>query len=120
MKLDDALAATERWYDANGWTVFDFQREAWTAWHAGQSVFGDRERCNDFSIGIELEGTDTKPYTRVQYERLARISRQILLAYPAIKPENIVGHADIAPGRKTDPGECFDWPRYRQSIGIPG
>lgn len=90
------------------------------AWHAGKSVFGNRERCNDFSIGIELEGTDTKPYTRAQYESLARISRQILLAYPGIKPENIVGHADIAPGRKTDPGECFDWLRYRQSIGFPG
>lgn len=89
------------------------------AWHAGQSTFQGRERCNDFSIGIELEGTDTKPYTRVQYERLVSVTRQILLAYPAIKPENIVGHADIAPGRKTDPGASFDWTRYRNLAGIP-
>lgn len=89
------------------------------AWHAGQSVFRGRERCNDFSIGIELEGTDTTPYTRAQYERLASVTRQILLAYPDIKPENIVGHADVAPGRKTDPGASFDWIRYRNLAGIP-
>ena len=84
------------------------------AWHAGQSRFADRKRCNDFSIGIELEGTDTLPYTASQYQRLAETIAALLVAYPAITPERITGHCDIAPGRKTDPGPAFDWPRlYR-------
>ena len=81
------------------------------AWHAGISRFGERERCNDFSIGIELEGTDTKPYTQRQYRALAACVRLIVARYPAITPERIVGHSDIAPGRKTDPGPLFDWVR---------
>ncbi|MES0872913.1 1,6-anhydro-N-acetylmuramyl-L-alanine amidase AmpD [Sinimarinibacterium thermocellulolyticum] len=81
------------------------------AWHAGVSRFGGRERCNDFSIGIELEGTDTQPYTTRQYRRLARVIAQIRARYPAITPSRIVGHSDIAPGRKTDPGPSFDWQR---------
>ncbi len=83
------------------------------AWHAGVSQFEGRERCNDFSIGIELEGTDTHAYTRKQYERLARVTRTLLQAYPQIDMSRIVGHSDIAPGRKTDPGPCFDWAHYR-------
>jgi N-acetyl-anhydromuramoyl-L-alanine amidase len=83
------------------------------AWHAGISRFGERERCNDFSIGIELEGTDTKPYTQRQYRALAACVRVIMARYPAITPERIVGHSDIAPGRKTDPGPAFDWARLR-------
>jgi N-acetyl-anhydromuramoyl-L-alanine amidase len=79
------------------------------AWHAGISRFGARERCNDFSIGIELEGTDTKRYTQRQYRALAACVRVIMARYPAIAPERIVGHSDIAPGRKTDPGPSFDW-----------
>lgn len=79
------------------------------AWHAGQSCFEGRERCNDFSIGIELEGTDTGTYTAAQYRQLTAVSRLLLASYPAITPERVVGHSDIAPGRKTDPGTGFDW-----------
>ncbi|MFB1485534.1 MULTISPECIES: 1,6-anhydro-N-acetylmuramyl-L-alanine amidase AmpD [unclassified Thiocapsa] len=86
------------------------------AWHAGVSRFAGRERCNDFSIGIELEGTDDIPFTEVQYARLAKCTGQILDRYPDITEERIAGHAEIAPGRKTDPGPAFDWSRYRRSI----
>jgi len=82
------------------------------AWHAGVSCFEGRERCNDFSIGIELEGSDTDPFTPAQYQSLAAATRAILSAYPRIRPERIVGHSDIAPGRKTDPGPCFNWGLY--------
>ena len=82
------------------------------AWHAGASRWQGRERCNDFSIGIELEGTDDQPFTETQYARLAQLTRALKAAYPI---EGIAGHADIAPERKTDPGPHFDWARYRQS-----
>ncbi len=82
------------------------------AWHAGKSCFQGRERCNDFSIGIELEGCDEQPYEDVQYERLIALTRSLMQSYPAITPERITGHSDIAPGRKTDPGPAFDWKRY--------
>jgi len=84
------------------------------AWHAGKSCFRDRDNCNDFSIGIELEGTDTIAYTDAQYTALAEVTACLMAAYPKIARDNIVGHNDIAPGRKTDPGESFDWPRFRQ------
>lgn len=87
------------------------------AWHAGKSIFRGRESCNDFSIGIELEGTDEQPYDDIQYQRLAELTRQIMQAYPQINAEHIVGHCDIAPDRKTDPGASFDWQRYRRLIG---
>ena len=83
------------------------------AWHAGQSCFGGRERCNDFAVGIELEGCDEQPYTPVQYARLAAIANVLMSVYPAITPERIVGHSDIAPRRKTDPGPYFDWDYFR-------
>ncbi|PJG59870.1 1,6-anhydro-N-acetylmuramyl-L-alanine amidase AmpD [Aeromonas cavernicola] len=86
------------------------------AWHAGVSHWQGREACNDFSIGIELEGTDELPYTDAQYHVLAALSHAICAHYPAITPTQIVGHCDIAPGRKTDPGDSFDWPRYRSAI----
>ncbi len=79
------------------------------AWHAGQSYFQGRKGCNDFSIGIELEGTDELPYERIQYEKLAQVIKWLQQAYPAITRERVVGHSDIAPGRKTDPGSHFDW-----------
>jgi len=79
------------------------------AWHAGQSCYGDRDECNDFSVGIELEGTDDSPYEYVQYERLAELVRVLRRAYPSLQDAEIVGHSDIAPGRKSDPGACFDW-----------
>jgi N-acetyl-anhydromuramoyl-L-alanine amidase len=79
------------------------------AWHAGESIFEGKPRCNDFSIGIELEGTDEIPYDQRQYEQLVNVVKLLLETYPTITRERIVGHADIAPGRKTDPGPIFDW-----------
>lgn len=79
------------------------------AWHAGQSYFQERENCNDFSIGIELEGTDDVPYEPIQYQKLAEVVRALQAIYPAITRERVVGHSDIAPGRKTDPGPHFRW-----------
>ncbi|OGT39757.1 MAG: N-acetyl-anhydromuranmyl-L-alanine amidase [Gammaproteobacteria bacterium RIFCSPHIGHO2_12_FULL_38_14] len=79
------------------------------AWHAGESFFQGRVRCNDFSIGIELEGTDHLPYEKVQYDILAQVLQLLINIHPAITIDRIVGHADIAPGRKTDPGPAFDW-----------
>ena len=78
------------------------------AWHAGASSWRGRERCNDFSIGIELEGSDTTPFTEAQYARLLHLIPALKAAYPII---GITGHADIAPGRKTDPGPYFNWAR---------
>ncbi len=86
------------------------------AWHAGESCFQDRECCNDFSVGIELEGTDELPYEDLQYKRLAAVARALMQAWPEITPARIVGHSDIAPHRKTDPGPAFDWTRFRRMI----
>ena len=91
----------------------DLQRRAW---HAGASSFEGREGCNDFSIGIELEGDDQVPYETAQYQVLAQTVRTILRAYVRITPSRIVGHSDIAPGRKTDPGPAFDWERFSGMI----
>ncbi len=88
------------------------------AWHAGQSAFEGREACNDFSIGVELEGADTTPYADVQYQVLANIVAALCRAYPRLSPARTVGHSDIAPGRKTDPGPAFDWPRTRRLIAL--
>ena len=82
------------------------------AWHAGISSFVGREVCNDFSLGIELEGTDELPFTDAQYAALTELTRQLLKAYPKITRQRICGHSDIAPGRKTDPGPAFDWARF--------
>ena len=81
------------------------------AWHAGVSRFQDREDCNDFSIGIELEGTDHIPYTNEQYQVLAQVIEVLQNSYPLITQDRIVGHQTIAPTRKTDPGPAFDWSR---------
>ncbi len=89
--------------------IFQFVPFAKRAWHAGQSYFQGREGCNDFSIGIELEGTDELPYEKIQYEKLAQVTKVIMQIYPAVTRERIVGHSDIAPGRKTDPGPFFNW-----------
>lgn len=79
------------------------------AWHAGVSSFRGRERCNDFSIGIELEGCDDVPYTELQYQQLTQIIQTLQCTWSNLTREFIVGHSDIAPGRKTDPGTAFDW-----------
>jgi AmpD protein len=86
------------------------------AWHAGESRYQGRRSCNDFSVGIELEGTDETPYTDTQYLRLAEITQSLLRTYPRMRPERIVGHSDVAPARKTDPGSSFDWTRYRSLL----
>ncbi len=83
------------------------------AWHAGRSQWHGRERCNDFSIGIELEGADTVAYERAQYAALARLIGESCRAYPGLSADAVVGHSDVAPGRKSDPGIAFDWPLLR-------
>ncbi|MGH8670835.1 MAG: 1,6-anhydro-N-acetylmuramyl-L-alanine amidase AmpD [Burkholderiales bacterium] len=83
------------------------------AWHAGASRWRGRACCNDFSVGVELEGCDRVPFSDAQYANLARLTRALRTAYPI---EDVVGHCDIAPGRKTDPGPGFDWARYRSLI----
>ena len=89
------------------------------AWHAGESTFDGRARCNDFSIGIELEGTDEHEFTVPQYVQLSRVTCALLQAYPKITRERIAGHSDIAPGRKTDPGPRFDWNSYLLRVEFP-
>ena len=86
------------------------------AWHAGVSCFEGRDACNDFSLGIELEGTDELPFSDRQYASLYELTRQLQAGYPAITVERITGHSNIAPQRKTDPGPCFDWQRLRQAL----
>jgi AmpD protein len=86
------------------------------AWHAGRSVFDGRPECNDYSIGIELEGSDDEAYCDAQYQRLAAVTQLIRARYPAITSARITGHSEIAPGRKTDPGPAFDWGRYRSDL----
>lgn len=86
------------------------------AWHAGVSRFRGRDHCNDFSVGIELEGDDGTPYAPAQYERLLPLLRALMARYPAITPDRVVGHCHVAPGRKTDPGEAFDWRRVSRAL----
>ena len=86
------------------------------AWHAGKSMYQAREACNDFSVGIELEGTDTLPYEAAQYEALAEAVAALCAAYPQLSPDRLTGHSDISPGRKTDPGPAFDWQHARRLI----
>jgi AmpD protein len=86
------------------------------AWHAGLSCYNGRQECNDFSIGIELEGTDEIPYTERQYQGLAELIAAMLNAYPSLSVDRIVGHCDIAPDRKTDPGASFNWERLRLAL----
>ena len=88
------------------------------AWHAGESSFMGRTDCNHFSIGIELEGTEQLPYTDAQYQALVGITRCLVAHFPGITPQRIVGHSDIAPGRKTDPGSSFDWNRYLSALPL--
>ena len=90
------------------------------AWHAGASSYEGRGACNDFSVGIELEGSDERPYEDAQYRALGELIVALCRAYPTLSRERIVGHSDIAPGRKTDPGPCFDWPRLRAQLQSAG
>jgi AmpD protein len=90
------------------------------AWHAGQSHYRGRAACNDFSIGIELEGTDDTPYADPQYDQLGALVEALLATYPSLSSDHIVGHSDVAPGRKTDPGPSFDWERWRSILRSRG
>ena len=90
------------------------------AWHAGASNWCGREACNDFSIGIELEGTDDEPYDDRQYPVLAALIATLQQAYPSLAAGAVTGHSDIAPGRKTDPGPGFDWRRLERWVAAAG
>ncbi|HEY0686945.1 MAG TPA: 1,6-anhydro-N-acetylmuramyl-L-alanine amidase AmpD [Steroidobacter sp.] len=90
------------------------------AWHAGASSYQGRERCNDFSVGIELEGADEIPYEPAQYRILAATILALCEAYPSLSLTRIAGHSDIAPGRKTDPGPAFDWQRLYALLRAAG
>ena len=92
--------------------IVQFVATEMRAWHAGVSSWNGRERCNDFSIGIELEGADDCEFADAQYAALAALTRAVCARYVI---DDIVGHSDIAPGRKTDPGPRFDWERFRRS-----
>ncbi len=95
-------------------SVVQFAPTTARAWHAGVSSFRGRERCNDYSIGVELEGTDHTPYTDSQYETLAKLTRVLRMRHPLTA---VRGHEHIAPGRKSDPGPAFDWARYARAAG---
>src|SRR3546814_6437712 len=99
-----------------GGRIVQLVATAQRAWHAGVSTFDGRERCNDFSIGIELEGTDTTPYTDMQYQALSQLSHVLRTRYPL---RAVRGHEHIAPKRKTDPGPAFDWARFAREAGWP-
>jgi AmpD protein len=101
-------------------TIVQYVPFAQRAWHAGQSHYRGRPACNDFSIGIELEGTDATAYTDPQYDQLAALVEALLATYPSLSIDHITGHSDIAPGRKTDPGPSFDWERWRSILRSHG
>lgn len=90
------------------------------AWHAGESCYGDRDCCNDYSIGIELEGTDESAYADVQYDTLSALVKALRDAYSSLVEAPIVGHSDVAPDRKTDPGPAFDWDRLGRQLAMRG
>lgn len=99
--------------------VIQFVPVTQRAWHAGVSSWQGRERCNDYSIGIELEGTDDDAYTDPQYQSLSALCRCLQRAFPALTTERWVGHSEIAPGRKTDPGPAFNWSRLQRALNSP-
>lgn len=90
------------------------------AWHAGVSSYNGRSNCNDYSIGVELEGSDHDAYTGPQYATLSAVLLALIVHYPGLSSDHVVGHSDIAPGRKTDPGPAFDWPRLRAALAAHG
>jgi AmpD protein len=102
-----------------GGSLIQFVPFARRAWHAGASTFRGRGPCNDFSIGIELEGEDTTPYSDAQYRQLTAVLAALMHSYPDIDPRRIAGHCDVAPGRKADPGPAFDWLRLYDALCCP-
>ncbi len=114
-KLEDLRVSAHLFIDRSG-HVTQFVPFDKRAWHAGVSCFDQRENCNDYSIGIELEGVDDRAYTEEQYIQLIAVTETLMAAYPEITADRIVGHSTIAPLRKSDPGPAFDWEHYRCSL----
>jgi len=112
LTIQDLKVSTHFWIRRDG-EIIQFVPCDKRAWHAGASSWRGKQCCNDFSIGIELEGSDFEPFTDQQYTTLVELTGALRAVYPIV---DIAGHSDIAPGRKTDPGAYFDWPRYRNSI----
>lgn len=111
----EGLEVSSHFLISRGGALWQFVPLNRRAWHAGASSYLGRERCNDFSIGIELEGCDDLPYTDTQYVELVSLTRRLQSLFPDIG-QHLAGHSDIAPGRKTDPGPAFDWQRYRTAL----
>lgn len=107
------VRVSSHFYIRRDGSLIQFVPCALRAWHAGASRWRGRDRCNDFSIGIELEGSDLIPFRDTQYDALARLTTTLQARYPIVE---VLGHSDIAPGRKSDPGPFFDWPRFRAAI----
>lgn len=110
------LRVSAHFYIDRPGTLTQFVPVGKRAWHAGESLFRGRRAVNDFSIGIELEGCDSRCFEDAQYEVLVELTRTLQAAFPAMTTDRITGHSDIAPGRKTDPGPCFDWCRYLEGL----
>lgn len=109
------LRVSAHFFIRRGGELIQFVSCAKRAWHAGASCWRGRSRCNDFSVGVELEGCDDRRFEDAQYEALAGLTKALAARYPIA---DVVGHSDIAPGRKTDPGPFFDWPHYRLLAGL--
>lgn len=118
-KTINSRVSTHFFIDRNG-KIVQYVSIYDRAWHAGQSSYQGREKCNDFSIGIELEGTDDQAFTDVQYQALIDLANELLISLPSLAISSIAGHSDIAPGRKTDPGACFDWAYFLQQLKARG
>ena len=114
-EIADLKVSTHLFIDRQG-TVTQYVPLNKKAWHAGESSFDGSKNCNDFSIGIELEGTDTQAFADEQYTSLVSITKLLLEEYPCLNLDRIVGHSDVAPGRKTDPGPFFNWTRYKGAL----
>ncbi len=115
-KLDELRVSAHALINRSG-RVTQYVSFSKRAWHAGKSCLQGRENCNDFSIGIELEGTDRASYTDAQYAALVQLSQLLMIRWPKISSPRIVGHEEIAPERKTDPGKAFQWDRFRRELG---
>ncbi len=109
----DCLTVSSHLYIRRDGQIVQFVPFNMRAWHAGNSLFEGRSACNDFSVGVELEGTDDSGYTLAQYQQLHRVCQLLVKSYPSTTPDRIVGHCHIAPGRKTDPGDGFDWQGFK-------
>ena len=112
------LQVSSHLYIRRNGNIFQFVPFHQRAWHAGVSCYQDKTGCNDFSIGIELEGTDDIAYEDIQYETLAEVLETLIATYPDLKKERIAGHCDISPERKTDPGASFDWAKLKKMLNV--